>query len=64
MIIFLQSLGCRVVKVITKLFVVPNGVENTWTNITIKEFEANAKAYYANDDNISRVIKCKSAYEI
>ena len=35
----------------------------------MKEFDANAKIYYAllqalNDDDISRVIHCKSAYEI
>ena len=47
MIFFLQSLGSWVSKTITKLFVVPNSDKDTWANITIKEFEANAKAHYA-----------------
>ena len=45
--IFLQSLGSWVAKAITKAFVIPNGDQDTWTNITIKEFYANAKANYA-----------------
>ena len=40
-----QSLGSRVAKAITKPFVVPNGDEDTWSEITVKEFETNAKAY-------------------
>ena len=46
MTVFLQSLGSRVAKAITKLFVVPNGGEDTWTDITVKKFEANVKAHY------------------
>jgi len=69
MIVFLKSLGSRVAKAITKPFLVPNGNEDTWSDITFKEFEANVKAHYAllqalNDDDISSVINCKSAYEI
>ena len=64
MTIFLQSLGSRVAKAITKPFLIPNGDEDTWFDITVKEFEANAKAHYAllqalNDDDISKVINCK-----
>ena len=68
MIIFLQPLGSCVAKAITKPFVVPKGDEDTWSDITVKKFEVKAKAHYAllqafNDD-ISRVINCKSAYDI
>jgi len=68
MIVFLQSLGSRVAKAITKSFVVHDGDEYTWNDITVKEFKANAKAHYTllqtlNDD-ISRVINCKSPHEI
>jgi len=50
-------------------FVVPNRDEDTWTNITLKEFEANAIGHYAplqalNDDDIFRMINSNSAYEI
>ena len=56
-------------KAVTKLFSVPIGDEDTWSDIATKEFDANAKAHYAllqvlNDDDIARVINCKSAYEI
>ena len=69
MTVFLQSLGSRVAMAITKPFAVPNGDEDTWPDITVKELEANAKAHYAllqalNDDDIFRVINCKLAYEI
>jgi len=69
MIVFLQSLGRRVEKVMTKPFSVPIGAEDTWSDIATKEFDANAKAHYTllqalNDDDIARVINCKSAYEI
>jgi len=69
MTIFLQSLGSCVAKGITKPFVILNVDEDTWPDITMKEFETNAKSHYAllqalNDDDISRVINCKSAYEI
>ena len=53
----------------TKPFSAPLGDEDTWSDIATKEFDANARARYAllqalNDDDISRVIHCKSAYEI
>jgi len=67
--VFLQSLGSRVAKAVTKPFSVPNGDEDTWSDIAIKEFDANAQAHYAllqtlNDDDIARVIHCKSAFEV
>jgi len=69
MTVFLQSLGSRVAKAVTKLFSAPNGDESTWSEIETKKFDANARAHYAllqalNDDDISRVIHCKSAYKI
>ena len=55
----------------TKPFSVPDGDEDTWSEIATKKFDAtaNEKAYYAllqalNDDDIARVIHCKSAHEI
>ena len=53
----------------TKLFSVPIGDEDTWFDIVTKKFDANAKANYAllkalNDNDIARVIHCKSTYEI
>jgi len=53
----------------TKPFSVPIGDENTWSDIATKEFDVNAKPHYVllqalNDDDIARVIHCKSAYEI
>jgi len=69
MIIILQSLGSRVAKAVTKPFSVLIVDEDTWSDITTKEFDVNAKAHYAflqalNDDDIVRVIHCKSAYDI
>ena len=69
MTVFLQSLGSRVAKAVTKPFSVPIGDEDTWSDIATKEFNANAKVHYVllqslNDDDIARVIRCKSAYEI
>ena len=69
MIVFLQSLRSLVAKAVTKSFVFPEGDEDTSSDITIKKFDANAKTYYAllqvlNDDDISRVIHCKTAFEI
>ena len=69
MTIFLQSFGSRVAKAVTKPFSVPDGDEDTWSDIATKEFDANAKAHYAllqtlNDDDIGRVIYCKFTYEI
>jgi len=69
MIVFLQSLESRVVKEVTKPFSVLVGDEDTWSDISTKEFVTNVKAHYVllqalNDVNIVRVIHCKSAYEI
>ena len=69
MIVFLESLGRRVAKAVTKPFSVPIGDEDTWSDTATKEFDANAKAHDAllhalNDDDIASVIHCKSAYEI
>ena len=66
MTVFLQSLRRRVAKTVTKPFSVPIGDEDTWSDIATKEFDANAKAYYAllqdlNEDDIARVIHCTSA---
>jgi len=47
MTIFLQFLGSRVAKVVTKPFSVLNGDDATWSEIATKEFDANAKAHYA-----------------
>ena len=41
MTIFLQSLGCRVAKAVTKPFTVPIDYEDTWSDIATKEFDAN-----------------------
>jgi len=69
MTVILQSLGSRVAKAVTKPFSVPIGDDDTWSDIANKKFDANAKAHYAflqvlNDDDIVRVIYCKSAYKI
>ena len=69
MTVFLQSLGRQVAKVVSKPFSVPTGDEDTWSDIATKEFDVNSKAHYAllqalDDDDIARVIHCKSAYEI
>ena len=69
MTVFLQSLGSRVAKAVTKPFSAAPGDEDTWSDIVTKEFDANVRAHYAllqalNDDDISRVIYCKSAYKI
>ena len=65
----LKSLGVRVTKVITKEFVEPRGDEDIWSEATAKDYEDNAKVHYAltqalNDDDLSPVINCKSAYEV
>ena len=69
MTVFLQSLGSWIAKTVTKLFSVPDGDKATWSEIATKEFDVNAKAHYAllqalNDDDIARIIHCKSAFEI
>ena len=57
MTVFLQSLGSRVAKAVTKPFSASLGDEGTWSDIATKEFDANARAHYAllqalNDDDI------------
>ena len=47
MTVFLQSLGSRVVKAVTKLFSVPTSDGDAWSDIATKEFDANAKTHYA-----------------
>ena len=42
--LFLKSLGFTVVKAITKKFIEPHGDEDTWSEATAKDYEANAKA--------------------
>jgi len=56
-----KSLGFRVAKVVTKEYIEPHGDENTWSEATTKNYEANARAQYAltqalNDDDLSRFI--------
>ena len=43
MIMFLQSLGSRVAKAVTKPFSAPLGDEDIWSDIVTKEFDANAR---------------------
>ena len=67
--LFLKSLGVRVAKAITKEFVEPHSDKDTWFEATAKDYEANTKAQYTltqalNDDDLSRVINCKSAYDV
>jgi len=67
--LFLNSLGVRVAKAITKEFIESHDNEDTWSEATTKDYEANIKAQYAftqalHDDDLSRVINCKSAYEV
>ena len=69
MTIFLQSLGSRVAKAVTKPFSVPDGDEDTLSEIATKKFDANAKTHYAllqalNGHDIVWVIHCKSTHEI
>jgi len=69
MTVFLQSLGSQVAKAVTKPFMFPESDEDTWSDITLKEFDAIAKAHYSllqalNDDDVSRVIHCKITHEI
>ena len=67
MTVFLNSLS-RIAKTLVKPFVCPEGDDDSWSENTIKEYNANSKARYAlfqvlNDD-ISRVINCTCAYDI
>jgi len=47
MTLFLKSIGVRVAKSITKEFVEPYDDEDTWSEATAKDYEANAQAQYA-----------------
>ena len=67
--IFLQSLVSRVAKSFTKPYSEPVGEEDTWSDLTSKEVDANSKAQNVlllalNEDDLIRDIHCKSAYEI
>ena len=69
MTLFLKSLRFRIVTVITKEFIEPHGDEDTWSEATAKDYEANAKAQYAltqalNDNDLSCVINCKSVFDV
>ena len=64
-----QAPRVRVVKAITKKFVEPYGDEDTWSETTARDYGDNTKAQYAltqalNDDDLSRIINCESAYEV
>jgi len=59
MTVFLQSLGSRIAKAVTKPFSAPDGDKDIWSKIVTKEFEANVRAHYVllqalNDDDIAR----------
>jgi len=43
MTLFLKSLGFRVVNIVTKEYVEPHGNEDTWSESTTKDYEANAR---------------------
>ena len=67
--LFLKSLGVRVARAITKEFVEPLTDERSWSEDITKDYEANARAQYAltqalNEDDLSRIINCKSAFEV
>ena len=69
MIVFFAIPRKPVAKTVTKPFSVSTGDEDTWSDISTKEFDANVKAHYAllqalNDNDIARVIHYKSVYEI
>ena len=62
--LFLKFLG-----VVAKEFIEPHSDEDIWSEVTAKDYETNAKAQYVltqtlNDDDLSCVINCKSAYEV
>ena len=67
--LFLKSLGIKVAKANTKEFVKPHGDEDTWSEVTANDYEANAKVQYALtealiDDDLSRIINYKSTYKV
>ena len=69
MTFFLQSLGSLVAKSLTKPYVLPDSDESSWTEFTFREYEANSKPQNSlltalNEDDLTRVIHCQSAYKI
>ena len=46
MTIFLNFLGSKVAKVLARPFVCSESDENSWSEITVKEYNANSKAHY------------------
>ena len=67
MIFFLQFLGCRVTKAITKEFIEPHNDEDTQSEAIAKDYEANANAQHAltqalNDDDLSHIINSHLRY--
>ena len=46
MSIFPKSQGSTIAKAITKDFVQPDGDEDTWSETTVKNYEANAKVTF------------------
>ena len=60
MTVFLQSLGSRVVKVVTKPFRVLIGDEDTQSDIATKEFDANVKTHYVLLQALNDVDICNS----
>ena len=69
MTVFLQSLGSRVAKAVTKPFSAPLTMRILGPILLQKSLMQMLKAHYVllqalNDDDIARVIHCKSVYEI
>ena len=67
--LFLKSQGVRIAKVITKEFIEPYGDEDTWPKQPLRTMMQVLKAQYAltqalHYDDLSRVINCKSTYEV
>ena len=63
---FFYNRSEAVTNAVTKPFFIHDGDEKTWSYTTVKEFEANAKSYYAllqALNYISIVINYKSAHE-
>ena len=69
MTLFLNPLGVRVTKAITKEFIEPHGDEATQSNAIEKDYEANDEAQYVltqalNDDDLSHILNYKLIYEV
>ena len=43
MTLFIKSLGFRVAKAVTKEFIEPHGDEDTWSEATAEDYEANLR---------------------